>query len=187
MSRDDFNAFSRCVLDLHVLWHQYCALYDGSEVQAKIALMNQVAPTFFTLDREAWLDRIFLGISRLMDKDLVCGKKTLSVKHIVKQLDSKTAAQTEPLQQRLENLFIGVKSWRHQKISHNDLEVHLGLIPLPDVPLTDIQKLVDALGEIANVISLSVYDETASYTPDTVKGGADRLLKCLQAWQQIRP
>ncbi len=186
ITRDEFNAFSRLVLDLHRRWHQYCALYAGDDGAAKLALMNETAPTFFAWDREVWLDGIFLSISRLMDRPIITGKKTLGLDGILERVAESLKSKLEPLVHDIKCIHNrGMKDWRNNRFSHNNLEYHLGQTSLPDVPLADVEDLVLKLEQLINIISLELYDETGGYAELEVRKGADSLLAVLKSWKVL--
>lgn len=186
LSRDEFNALSRQVLDLHVRWNQYIALYSGDEVDTKMAIMNAVAPTFFFWDREAWLDGIFQAISRLMDKSLVTKKQTLGFNAIVEKLDEPLKTNLQPLMKDIILIYQrGIQQWRNKRLSHSDRDYHLGLTRLPDVPINDVKELVLKFEQLINTISLELYDETGAYFEIEVQNGAEKLLSVLKQCRNL--
>ncbi len=186
ITRDEFNAFSRLVLDLHRRWHQYGALYAGDDVAAKLALMNETAPTFFAWDRDVWLDGIFLSISRLMDRPTIANKKTLGLDGILERVDEPLKSKLNPLVQEAKAIHNrGMKDWRNNRLSHNNWEYHLGLTSLPNVPLADVEALVLKFEQLINIISLELYDETGGYAELEVRRGADALLAVLGQWKNL--
>jgi hypothetical protein len=186
ITRDEFNAFSRLVLDLHRRWHQYCALYAGDDVAAKLALMNETAPTFFEWDRDVWLDGIFLSISRLMDRPCIMGKKTLGLAGVLELVDEPIKSKLEPLVQDIKCIHNrGIKDWRNNRLSHNNWEYHLGLTLLPDVPLADVEAIVLKFEQLINNLSFELYEETGGYSELEVRKGADSLLAALKKQSAI--
>lgn len=180
LSRDEFNALSRQILDLHVRWHQYNALYSGDDVDAKLAVMNAAAPTFFALDRDVWLDSIFQAISRLMDRPTIAGKATIGLSAVVGKLDDPLKASLQPLLNEIDSVYsAGIKKWRNNRLSHSNKDYHLGLDRLPDIPIADVKILVLKFEQLINAISLDLYDETGAYFEIEIRNGAEKLLAVL--------
>lgn len=182
---DEFTVFSRRVVYLHVLWHEYATLFRPPSVKTKLAQLNKAAPTFFALVQQTWLDQLFLEIGKLMDPAGSGERETLGVASLLARIaDSALETKLEPLRQSLEQLYEKISVWRNKRIAHNDWKHYMGLRPLKDVAIDDVEKLISSLDELTDVVAQHCFDYRISCKPDAVKGGAEKLLRSLSKWQQ---
>lgn len=180
--KTEFEVFSNQVQHVHWLWCEYSSLYRGGDVAVKLELMNQAARNFFYLVQQSWLDELFLSVGRLLDRSTVCGETTVGVNYVFEQISDNVLEQkARLLRDEMKALYdAGVKSWRNQRIAHNDLKSLLRQKTLPDVPLGDLESLVMKLEIFANLISAHYYDEQCGYSQVTVIAGAEKLLRVLR-------
>ncbi len=184
LRQDEFAAFSNRVVYLHVLWHEYAALFRPPAVDTKLAHLNKAAPTFFALVQQTWLDQLFLEIGKLMDPAGSGERETLGVASVLTRIgDSSLEAKLTTLRQTLEKLYADIKEWRNKRIAHNDWKHFTGLRPLPGVGIDDVEKLIFGLEQLTDMIALHCFDYNVSCKPDAVNGGAKKLLQSLSKWQ----
>jgi|GEM_PF-3424988 len=181
---DEFAVFSRRVVYLHVLWHEYAALFRPPSVKTKLDQLNKAAPTFFALVQQTWLDQLFLEIGKLMDPAGSGERETLGVASLLARIaDSSLETKLAPLRQTIDKLYLNIKEWRNKRIAHNDWKHYMGLRPLGDVVIDDVEKLISGLDELTDIVAQHCFDYRVDCKPDAVKGGAEKLLQSLSKWQ----
>jgi hypothetical protein len=180
-----FQALSRRVMHLHHVWHEYAALFRQPAIDTKLDLMNRTAPTFFRLVQLTWLDQLFLEIGKLMDPAGKGERETLGFESLIAKIgDPSLEPKIGPLKKNLDDLYSNIKDWRNKRIAHNDWKHYMGLRPLKDVAIDDIEKLISGLDELTDMVAQHCFDHCASCKPDEVKGGAEKLLRSLSKCQQ---
>ena len=182
-NKNAFQALCRRVIHLHHLWHEYATLFRQPAFEETQDLMNRTAPTFFHLVQQTWLDQLFLEIGRLMYPAGSGDKETLGFASLLARIDDPFLdIKVEPVQQPLKKLCAEVSVWRNKCIAHNDWKYFMGSRPLPDVEIDNIEKLIFGLEEVTNVIAQHCFGYNVSCKPDSVKGGAEKLLLSLSKW-----
>ena len=163
-SSANFKKLEFRLVEINNNWLLYKDLFNAD---SNYDVFNESAPLVWLLLREALLDSVFLGISRLMDGPTSCGQKNLSLmslfEELAKQNDMKNFGGVfSTLKQNYNQLL---KPWRDKILSHNDLDTHAGLNKLPDVPIVEIDRLVSEMNNIVRQIGIELTNCDSQYEP----------------------
>lgn len=184
----DIEAFDRLVSHLNYRWKLHKDLFQGAR---QYELFNEAGSNVWVALRESLLDAIFMDISRLLDPPKSCGKDNLSIKRLLPMATSKKyeevlgAKHTEAA-----DLYLRlIRPWRNQRLSHNDVDTHIGQTGLPDVSFAEIDKLIAKINDVARFIVLCDTDVDRDFVPMvTPKAWTQRLFRVLrEGIEQLPP
>lgn len=188
------DALGRQITELHAEWKTLIALFGTSEEQSRF--LNEVAGVFFDTVYRALLRDVLLGISRLTDRPSTTGKDNLVLECLC-QLPEVAADETlrstvtEKLAEIKSNSH-GIREHRHKYLAHLDLNVALdrNLDLLGGLKRRDVERVLDGIAEIFNVIEQSHRDRTVMFGHVSIHDGAETLLRHLddaRSWRALDP
>lgn len=169
------------LLDILLLWKQYEALFGVD--QETVRVLNEAAPTFFSVVQAQLWDGVMLGISRLTDPPLSAGKKTLTIRaipNLVYDTSVKTKVEAAINTALSEAEF--TRTHRNKRIAHNDL-VHIQnriANPLPPASRQKIKAGLDAISAVLEVLNGHYRESTMLYDDIIFDGGAGSVVYLLR-------
>lgn len=173
-----FKHFSRLVIDLHIQWQMFRDLHSDIN---NYDILNSTAPTFFVHLRSYLYDLLFLSISRFFDLPKQLWNENLCLKHMISFEEVSEIKGTLSCEiERLEGLWkAGIKTWRHKRLSHNDLPTLLDEKTIPDIPNKDIETLVEGISNFARRLESHVFERDQSYEVH-IAGWVPQLIRYLR-------
>jgi len=150
--------------------------------------LNKVAPGLcYVIEQALWCDLV-MHISRMNDRPDMGKYKHLSVKCLQDLLCATAESKTRDLFADVDQQCQFAHDSRNKLIAHRDYETALrkGAEPIPAGTLDEMQKAIDAITKLLNVLELHYCQRTVVYDAFGVLGGADRLLHVLKlGWEEI--
>ena len=150
--KNKIKAIDAEVVRLHYKWKHFKQVFGSDE---KVKLLNEAAPVFFSYLWNLMLFDILLSIARLTDppktrvKSII--KENLSFDNLVLEIkDANLQSQVSQQILALKGKMKAVKTWRDEKIAHNDLLRQMNEIPLPTIQVSEI---TDALALIRGIMN----------------------------------
>ncbi|UST66003.1 hypothetical protein NF673_09700 [Pseudomonas moraviensis] len=169
------------LLDILLLWKQYEALFGVD--QDTVRVLNDAAPTFFSVVQAQLWDGVMLGISRLTDPPVSAGKKTLSIRAIP---DLVTDQAVKAKVENAINLALSeaefTRAHRNKRIAHNDLVRIQNQIanPLPPASRQKIKAGLNAISVVLEVLNGHYRESTMLYDDLIFDGGAGSVVHLLR-------
>lgn len=169
---------------LHALWHELKTLYAGPD--RPIELMNETAPWFFTVCRDAMWRSIIIDLGKFADHAEIKKNKNISLLSLQEFLN-------EPLKGRVNSkrtVFMehvsAVLAMRNKTIAHWDLSVKFGRAEqLRPVEVEQIDAALRTLRELLNEVESHYFSSSNSYEePYLGAGNATALLHYLKKGRQ---
>ncbi|MCO7039544.1 hypothetical protein NAG83_23865 [Pseudomonas carnis] len=169
------------LLDILLIWRQYEQLFAVDE--KTVHLLNATAPAFFGVIQAQLWDSVMLGISRLTDRPVSFGNKTLSIQALPELVDdSNVRDKVEIAVTKALSDADFARSHRNKRIAHNDL-VHVQNRAGNALPGASREKIREGLQSIIAVLEIlnGHYRESTMLYEDMISdGGAARLVAVLR-------
>ena len=180
-----FNRLKKELVYIHYRWRLYLQLF-GSNRHA-IELINKTAPNVFVDYDNLVFDSMILSLSKLTDPACSRGKDNLSFGYLIAQVqrhDEGLAKDLEHDFELLREVCGSVRTIRHKRIAHNDLESALSeqASPLPGVSRDAIEKALEQTRSIMNKIDRHFNGSTTGYEQSIMPYGSDG--RALLIWLQ---
>ena len=154
-SADEFTILDQEVCELHLRWN---ILDDLFSEEANVEVLDECAPTAFATIRDAFVDLVIVGITRLVaDKDhRALTLKCLADEHQGTDLGKRLDEILTDLRRRVEPL----KSHRDKRIAHHDADITgsprvTHPVVLPPVAKSEIEGTLEGIRDFMNEISRS--------------------------------
>jgi len=169
------------LLEILLVWRQYEQLFAVD--QQTVQLLNNSAPAFFGVVQAQLWDSVMLGISRLTDRPVSFGNKTLSIQalpDLINDVQVKAAVENAIRQAISDAEF--ARAHRNKRIAHNDL-VHVQDSAGNALPGASRAKIEAGLKSIITVLEIlnGHYRESTMLYDDMISdGGAARLVYLLR-------
>ena len=119
---DVFGPLDEELLDIHVKRSLFTQLFGTDD--ARVALLNRFAPTFFAYVQLIFFDDLVLSLFRVTDPSMMGGKKNLTFDRLaaVVVADDLTFGASVTAKVRHFEVLLGAHAdWRNKRIAHNDL------------------------------------------------------------------
>jgi len=173
-----FKHFSRLVVDLHVQWQMLRDLHNNID---HYSVFNATAPNFFVHLRSYLYDVLFLSISRFFDPPKQFSNENLCLRHMISfnevaEISNDLSEEIARLEGRWKS---GIETWRHKRLSHNDLPTVLNERDVPEVSNKDIEFLVSGITDFARRLGSHVFERDQSYEVH-IPGWVPQLSRYLQ-------
>ena len=168
----------QCVWTSHIV-NQYRLLFEFSE--ARLTLLDEVAPDFFRSLQRVLIDYIFLQCTRITDPSSIGKSDNLTAEYLVKNIKwpSDEKLRLERLLETLHQFRVQIVEARNKLITHADLVSHERGSALGTFPEGDEQKFFDALQEFADIAHSNIVG--GPYAIDTITpGDASDLVRVLK-------
>lgn len=174
---------------LHINWKEYVELFGTNE--QRIELLNKAAPSFFRRLQDELLEATLLHIARLTDPPVSLGKReNLTLQNLpglIMDGNVKKEVQTAVDRAGAEAAF--ARDWRNRRIAHRDLS--LAIDDQPAKPLESgsrgqINKIVKAMADVMNAVSLPFLESQTVFDFGGQLGGAMNLLYVLHSGVKVR-
>ena len=180
----EFDLIRYEIYTLHAKWGQFVSLYGK---KANVEILNAVAPGFFRLVQDTFVDDVILSIGRLLDPPKSVGKDDLSLDHLVQHIDG---ASYPSLRISVEQALFSIrgkasqlKVIRNKLLAHNSLiEKQVGSASLySNVSRNVIEEVINEISALLNLIE-GVYDnaETGYEFARDFPGGSEVLIERLK-------
>jgi len=168
INSEELERLRRVVIDLNVQWQMFEELFLDS---TNYAVFNRTGALFWDHFRAYLLDALFASISRFFDPVGNKHQMNLSLAAVLEFPEIVTIKVD--LERRLTAMIPvwekGVKIWRHKKLSHSDLSTALGKSSLPEVPFSEVKKLVDDISGFVREIDHQLNQTDVSYRINPTK------------------
>jgi len=169
------------LLDILLSWRQYEQLFAVD--QETVQLLNNSAPAFFGVVQAQLWDSVMLGISRLTDRPVSFGNKTLSIQALPDLItDAQVKATVEnAVAQSLRDAEFA-RAHRNKRIAHNDL-VHVqdsASNALPGASRAKIEAGLKSIIAVLEILNGHYRESTMLYDDMISDGGAARLVSLLR-------
>jgi hypothetical protein len=173
---------------LHETWCIYRQLFGTSE--ARVDLLNDVAPGVAGVVQPVLLDSVILGICRFCDKASMSGNENLSLKRLIDALDPKPdatqAAYFANQLAKIDSLSQALGKHRHKRIAHNDLKSAMAEKDiLPPVSRQTVEDALAAIRELLNTIHVTYFTGPYAYEHPLIRGDGNDLIWYLQLGQRM--
>ena len=147
-----FRLYNECAV-LHFRWAQYVELFGRNE--ARIALVNRVAPMFFRLLQDALWDDALMHIARLTDERISGQRETLSIQQLPGLVGE--GATRHELQRRVTDCLAASKvarDWRNRRLAHIDYNLAIRTATAKPLEPASREQVTTALQAIARVLNV---------------------------------
>lgn len=121
LNKEEVSALKNFLTELCTDLTIYMDLFDNKE---SIAELNKFNSLIFSRIERAYIERICLKFSTLMDPPKSCGKENLSFKRFIKITDSNLL---QGLYDEIRSFYVGsgIKDWRNKVLAHADLSTFI--------------------------------------------------------------
>ena len=174
----------------HIKWKQYKTLFGVSE--ARIALLNESASSFFYVVERVFWENILLNLCRLTDSETTRRSRNqthanLSLGYMANSIteESLKDALNEIINRAVEATCFA-RVWRNKWLAHRDLDHSLkrAVDPLPPVSRLDIENALLSIREVMNFIHKHYLSKEVGFEYAVASGDADTLVYFLRVAQQ---
>jgi hypothetical protein len=178
-----FKFIENQLMNISLKWGEWKTLFGPP--YENLPLMQETAPTFFSIAREALMHEVMLSIRRLFDTDKMSGNENCTFDWLAKNLDQgNKRSEFEQALQLLKHKTAFLTAWRHKVLAHNDYEHGVNQQLLPKVELEKIDEIVSEMSSLMNIVqqNLSTNDGWRYMQYDSVlsRGGGDFLMNFLK-------
>lgn len=163
--KNKITAIDAEVLRLHYKW-KYLKQLFGSDERAE--LLNKTAPLFFGYLWNSMLFDILLSIARLTDpaktKAKSIEKENLSFDNLLAEVkDVRLHREITCDIRHLKGKVEAVKTWRNEKLAHNDLSRQMAGAPLSAIQVSEITDALDTIRKVMNIFHRQFNSQTVWY------------------------
>jgi hypothetical protein len=155
-----FSELWQRVVKVHVYWGEFIDMFGAKE--SRLDIMNESAPAFFHMLRTELADMILLQLSRITDKPVVSGHKTLTIRNLPSLITDQTARLAVSA---LVDVAIAktdtCRDHRNMLIAHDNLYHALRdpqAKPFDLATKHDIDEAVKGIAEVMRAVSLHCCD-----------------------------
>jgi len=150
MNSDTIDVITGEMTELYLAVFQYEELFHKGT--ARVDLMNDVDGRVFGELQMILRDSIILLITRLFDRQEVCGKETSTFERAITELDlqGKDVGGLKQELKRLKDQYEPLIQQRHKRIAHNDKAVIEGNASIGRPSITDIKAARDDVKDFAS-------------------------------------
>lgn len=183
---DDFGSFLYVIYNqiawLSLKWDEYCQLFAIKET--RIELLNQSAPSFFSLIQKTLLDNIILGIAKLTDPCKSGNKKNITLNAITSYINHEDLK--EDIQNDIRELTLKAQFCRDRRnkiIAHMDFDFTLdtnNIEKLEPATKKKIETVITSIQSIYNKIEHFYFDTNTLYQHMRSERGAISLLHIIE-------
>src|SRR5260221_2506744 len=178
---DVFWALANQVTYLSSIYQDYHYLFgEGSET--RVAMLNKAGSSFFSRVQTALEHELMLGLCRATDPTRTVSKENLTVIRLEPMLKKKSAALgllVSVRAKRAEKATKFARDWRNRVLSHNDVELSIGLSsarPLSAATLGKIDHALTTLDEVLKAVLAAYGLDESNFREFTQWGGPFQLL-----------
>ncbi|MFI5251455.1 MAG: hypothetical protein ACHQQQ_03390 [Bacteroidota bacterium] len=164
-------------------WKIFVQLY-GTDNE-RVDLMNETAPTFFSILQGLLINDIILGFSRLTDSSRINKNNNMTLERLQNSIRNLGYDElSKSMAKKLEDLkkdIKGVRLIRDKKIAHNDYNTVLNdnASILPSVTFREIETMFRQIDDILDEVSLA-FGETLSYKDVFMAGDGNAIIHFLK-------
>jgi hypothetical protein len=143
----EFDQLHQHRVKLQLMWQQTLALFGTSK--ERVELLNRSAPAFFSMIQGVLYDQVLLGIGRLLDPPGNSHQSNLVLAHLSKQVrahgDTALADALDDHLSELRTHCATIRSHRHKRLAHLDLQHAMGMQEFSAVTIADVQRAIDGI------------------------------------------
>ena len=163
---EDFDRLKREVLWLHGHWDTSKRLFAGNE--ARVDLLNHIAPDFFSRIQGVLVEGAILGVCRLLDPVGRGKRRNLVLESLVLHVREQDLCFAGRLELALEEVWENASAMRRVRnkvIAHSDRATKIGrdVDPLPDVKFEDMDSVLDGMAGFLNAIQIEYTEIETAY------------------------
>ncbi len=165
-----FDRLRNEVIFLHLKWSEFEELYAKKE---RVELMNSIASNFFFYLQNLLLDDVILGITRLTeDKKDRSGNERFTLHELVDFTNPPLKGEVSKLIKKIRTEAGFCYDRRNRKIAHFDrsLTFEKHAEPLEIASRNKINKVLDCIAEVMNLINLKLTNSTTHFRIDSNSG-----------------
>lgn len=161
--REPFEVLWQETVHLHHRWEAFKYMYFNTR---RVELINAQASSYFGLDQRIWVESIVLGIARVLDGTRGTASLRLLVKRMASSGPSNVVSDLEDRLQKLEAFGAVIEEHRNARIAHTDPVHHPsgGKEDLPPIHVMTIDKILEGIAEVMNVVGRAIGHGTTLYT-----------------------
>lgn len=174
-----FRLWNECVY-VHWKWEEFVALFGTNP--KRVAIMNEVARSFFHIVQTSLWEDLLLQIARLTDPPRSAGKDNLTVTRLPDLAHPEIKPELSQLIGKCLQKCEFARDWRKRWIAHRDLHVVLGnkgASPLANASRENVMAALDAIAAVLNAVELHYCGSTVMYELRPA-GNAESLLYVLR-------
>ena len=161
-SEKEIEAFKKLVLNVTTDWLVFRDLFTKPENYT--LFQNSGIGAWHHL-KNALIESIIMGVSRLLDPPISCGKDNLSINKLKEKItfSQTTNQKLDELKSRFQSVF---KTWRNKKLGHNDYDVAMRSSSIPGFQYSELEGLVKDLAVVAKWINLDLENGDTDFFPN---------------------
>jgi hypothetical protein len=154
-----FSELWQRMVKVHVYWGEFIEMFGTTP--SRLDIMNESAPAFFHMLRTELADMILLQLSRMTDKPVVAGHKTLTIRSLPSLIiDDKARLEISALVEAALDKTKTCRDHRNMLIAHDNL--HLALQDKAESVSAPTKREIDealkAIAEVMRAVSLHLSD-----------------------------
>ena len=167
-------------LDLREEWDLYKNIFAKST--ERIELLNVASAHFFHDIQRVIIKNVILGTSRITEKDVVAGKKTLTLTALLVEATKdkwKCLAKLNALHDEILNDVKQQRKVRNRILAHREKKTAFNASRIPKVNFEEIDDSITKIGEYLNIANLEINSSQNSYIVSGNPYGND-VIECLK-------
>ena len=157
---------------LHRTWNEYVEMFGAD--QRRFDLMNDAAPGFFLLVRDAMWHETLLHICRFVDTSRGSGSR-VSLPSIP-IVEPSLRDELRPLLDEVRQRTAFAKEWRDRKLAHTDEDVAIEKKPLAHASREAVKKAIESIDRVMHAVERRYFGSGTLFSESSPVGGAENLL-----------
>lgn len=164
-----FNAINNEISWLHTVWELFIQIYGSKDEYHET--MSSSAPFFFHMLHEMLFDELALSFSRLTDAPVTSRQSNASMEALIQSIDvaahPKLVADLTTQLKELKKNYPEFRTWRHKRVSHNDLMTSIpsSSVTMPQLTRGKVEAALKDVRTWINEFSLWAFQKDISYHP----------------------
>jgi len=162
-------------------WAQFTKLFATKP--ARLDLMNETAPFFFSVVQRVFWQNTLLGLARVAGPARSAGKDNLSIRRLPDAIaDLRVRSKVQRLVNRSVRTSKFTITWRNKQLAHRDLRRALGRRAgrLPRADRARVDAALSSVADVLNAIQQHFEGSTTAYNFSATIWDADSLLTVLR-------
>lgn len=176
------NALKEDVKWISLIWGRFDELFAHSD--ERVRLLRDVAGGFFKMIQDMTVDSAIITLSRITDVSETRYQKNITLARLISLIEAEDSREIYhevlAINTELGELIKPLRKHRSKRIAHRDYDVARKLIELDPVIKGDIDKAVQLVQKILNVVEGHYFDQTTAYILSGNPGVVDSLIFFLE-------